>query len=110
VSLKAKSNELSQVFLAAGFLLPGDSTKKEELAWGSLLPQGLPRVLILGHHGSRTSTSEFLLNHLPLLKLAISSARWRRYQHPHAQVLALLRKHKIPILRTEDWGSVWFEQ
>ncbi len=107
---KAGSNEQSQVFITDGFLLPGDSTQKEEPQWAKALPKTERiRVLILGHHGSRTSTSDFLLSRIPKLKLAVASARWRRYHHPHAQVLASLQKHKIPILRTEDWGSLWFE-
>jgi competence protein ComEC len=110
ITSKAKSNELSQIFLSNGFLIPGDSTLKEERLWANSLPiSDSPRILILGHHGSRTSTSDYLLNKLPNLKQAVASARWRRYRHPHPQVLLMLQKHKIPILRTEDWGSIWFE-
>lgn len=61
-----KDNDLSSVFLVQNqFLIPGDSTEKAEKIW-SLDPRlPLARVFILGHHGSSTSTSEILLEHLP---------------------------------------------
>lgn len=64
------------------------------------------RVLALGHHGSRTSTSKDLLKELPNLKLAIASARKRRYGHPHRETVEALGKFKVPILSTEDWGNI----
>ncbi|MBK7961611.1 MAG: hypothetical protein IPK04_10715 [Bdellovibrionales bacterium] len=67
------------------------------------------KVLILGHHGSKTSTSEALLQRLPRLKFAIATARESRYGHPHFVVLNRLRQHRIPILRTEDWGHIGLE-
>ncbi|WP_413584632.1 ComEC/Rec2 family competence protein [Bdellovibrio sp. HCB274] len=106
---KADTNAASQVVAFKRFLFPGDSPIKAESLW-----QGLPwvtnaRVLVLGHHGSRTSTSEELLDHLPVLKMAIASARWERYKHPHAEVIYRLKKRQIPLLKTEDWGNIWFE-
>ncbi len=106
---KANANDLSQIFLTHGFLIPGDSTQKEEKIWATALPQTSVRVLVLGHHGSRTSTSDFLLDHLSQVKMGISSARWQRYRHPHAETVARLKRHHIALLRTEDWGHLWFE-
>jgi competence protein ComEC len=67
------------------------------------------RILVLGHHGSRTSTSSLLLDHLPRLTAAVSSARFRKYGHPHARVRRDLAKRHIPLLRTEEWGNLHFE-
>lgn len=104
------SNESSRIISAETILLPGDSTIRMEKSWCFLM-KGLEKIkiLLLGHHGSRTSTSQELLNHLPRLKMAIASARQRRYGHPHLTVRQRLRKNRIPLLRTEDWGHIRIE-
>lgn len=103
-------NEVSRVFVTEREVLPGDSIEKAERQWASKLPSKRLRVLILGHHGSRTSTSETLLQNLPHLRQAVASARKRRYGHPHPDVLARLKAHGVATLRTEDWGSIYFER
>jgi competence protein ComEC len=101
------ANAKSWVVLWRGVLAPGDSPREQEKIWVHRL-QGLDstRYLILGHHGSRTSTSMDLLAHLPHVELAISSARYRRYRHPHPEVVRELRQARIPLLRTEEWGTI----
>jgi len=109
--LGKKTNALSHVLLVQkNILIPGDSTSPEEKIWS--YEKGLlqTRLLVLGHHGSKTSTSEELLSHLPRLKIAVASARQARYGHPHFEVLERLKKHRIPVLRTEDWGNIWFQE
>ena len=102
------TNDLSWVQFENGFLLPGDSTKKAEKNWANNFKIILEtKVLVLGHHGSRTSTSAILLNKLPHLQMAIASARKAKYGHPHQEVLQRLQKKKTPVLKTEDWGSIW---
>ncbi len=105
---KKSSNEQSSVVLYKNFLFPGDSPAQQEMTWGPQLPKAHKIVLILGHHGSKSSTSEYLLNNLSI-RQSISSARWKRYHHPHPQVLARLQIKKIPNLRTEDWGHIIFQ-
>ncbi|MEK2645949.1 ComEC/Rec2 family competence protein [Bdellovibrio sp. BCCA] len=104
------SNEQSRVVLYRNILLPGDSPSSQEKIWRHLSWVHRSRVLILGHHGSATSTSAELLQSLPSLKLSISSARWARYKHPHSTTEYRLIKRHIPLLRTEDWGNIWLEQ
>ena len=113
------SNDLSRVFALGtgssplkrgdGIIVPGDSTSREELHWGPLATRSRPTVLVLGHHGSHTSSSEFLLKHLPELRLAISSARFARYGHPHPEIVRRLRAHGVALLRTEEWGTIRIE-
>ena len=105
---KASTNESSQVVLAHQILIPGDSPKKEELKWANQSLLSNTKGLILGHHGSRSSTSLYLLKHLPKLQWAIATARYKRYKHPHPEVIGRLQKNKTPILKTEDWGSIEF--
>jgi competence protein ComEC len=101
------SNGWSRVAIWKGVLLPGDSTKVEEKKWHFQL-EGISktRVLILGHHGSRSSTSQTLLASLPNLKMAVASARHARYGHPHADTVKRLVEARIPLLTTEDWGTI----
>ena len=102
------TNQKSFIYLDEGVLLPGDSPQATEKIWAKkFFPIYTTEILILGHHGSRTSTSLLLLNKLPRLKLTIASARHGRYGHPHKETLTRLKKNKTPVLKTEDWGSIW---
>jgi len=109
-SLSKDSNSMSHVSQWNRFLIPGDSPIHEESRWVPQLrhPERV-EVLVLGHHGSRTSTSDMLLRHLPRLTMAVASARWVKYHHPHPEVIARLRRHHIALIKTEDWGNVWFD-
>lgn len=101
------SNEASSVVSWRQMLMPGDSTKGMEKTWvWNLSDLKEIKFLALGHHGSRTATSNLLLDHLPNLKLAIASARRKRYGHPHIETKRILQKFKVPTLSTEDWGHI----
>jgi len=101
------ANAKSWVVLWRGVLAPGDSPRDQEKLWTRHL-EGLEKVrfFILGHHGSRTSTSVELLQRLTHVKLAIASSRFRRYGHPHEEVVRELDHARIPLLRTEEWGTI----
>ncbi len=104
-----RANDLSRIYeLKDKWLFPGDSTSAAEKVWSENVPPTI-QFLALGHHGSRTSTSEQLLSRLPHLRMAIASARFARYGHPHAETRERLRRHMIPLLVTEDWGDLVFE-
>lgn len=105
---RAPKNAASRIFEVRSFLLlPGDSPTTQERLWLKRLrsPRSL-RFLVLGHHGSRTSTSPELLAKMPGLKQAIASARRARYGHPHVSIAKRLNEKGIALLRTEEWGSI----
>jgi competence protein ComEC len=105
-SSEGAANERSRVALAEGVLIPGDSTRTQEKIWVRAFRKiSQTRILVLGHHGSRTSTSKELMRTLNL-NMAIASARFRRYGHPHREVRAQLQRARVPLLRTEDWGTI----
>jgi len=108
LSPKAKiKNASSTVVESQQILIPGDSRQKEERQWlTNLSKENKIRILILGHHGSRSSTSQALLHRLPTLKMAIASQRTKKYGHPHLDVRKKLDDFKIPLLLTESWGSI----
>lgn len=103
------TNFHSEIFLYKKFLMPGDSIMAAEKWWVNQIssPQRI-KVLVLGHHGSKTSTSIRLLNALPFLSQCISSSRKTKYGHPHQETLARLKIKKCPHLNTEKWGHIHF--
>lgn len=63
-------------------------------------------ILMLGHHGSKYSTSnEFLKEVNPKLAI-ISVGKNNRYDHPSKRVLNLLKKRDIKLLRTDIDGDI----
>lgn len=112
------ANARSHVFLTsaspassrtAKILIPGDSPSREEKKWVRMLLDQTVWLFILGHHGSRTSTSETLVRRLPFVHMAVASSRMAKYGHPHPNVVRRLKLHGIALLKTEDWGSLRFE-
>lgn len=103
-------NDLSRVFLVAKkILIPGDAPQRVEQGWNIKNLNALHTThLLLGHHGSKTSTSQFLLTKLKTLKQAIASARKKRYGHPHLIVRKRLMDAGISLITTEEWGHLYF--
>ena len=88
------------------FLLPGDA---EMLVNQALLQRGADvraTVLKLGHHGSRTSTTESWLRAVQPQWGIISAGAGNSYGHPHPEVIAALDKLGIQYLRTDEHGTI----
>lgn len=125
VCKRAQDRELSEIFGGAQardansesrvlvikktILVPGDSSQKEEKLWGAKVPAGI-KIVVLGHHGSKTATSSLLLSKVQGALSAVASARRKKYGHPHFEVRARLKISGIPLLQTEKWGNIHFEQ
>lgn len=103
-------NKLSQFFHSDRWLITGDAPQALEKEWlthtDDEVEQRITR-LILGHHGSKTSTSPELLNHLSHLRQCISSSREKKYGHPHPDVRQRLLSH-CSLIRTEDWNHIHY--
>jgi competence protein ComEC len=102
-------NERSLIYVVDGrILIPGDSTARQEQQWARDLSEALTgvRILVAGHHGSKTSTSDALLRALPKVDLAMASSRKRVYGHPHFTVVSRLRHHFVPLVATEQFGAL----
>lgn len=61
--------------------------------------------LIVGHHGSAGSTTDFLLDALTP-ETAVISVGENSYGHPTPEVLERLQSRGIPVLRTDEDGSI----
>jgi beta-lactamase superfamily II metal-dependent hydrolase len=92
-------------------LLPGDAEATERGWWERTVPDLCRNcaVLKLAHHGSRNGTDARWLE-LVQPSLAIASmGRSNEFGHPHAETLSLLRHEGIPLLRTDQNGTVAIE-
>lgn len=87
------------------FLFMGDASIKveEEIMKKENLKTD---YLILGHHGSKTSSSLEFLKFLKLKYGLISSGRNNLYHHPSREVIEILEKLKIKHLNTQDVGTI----
>lgn len=90
-------------------LVPGDAYKKQELGLLSSRDILSIRFLLVGHHGSKTSSHEHFVRKLKNLEQAIVSARRSKYGHPHAHTTATFRRLKAPVITTEDFGTLIYE-
>ncbi len=98
------------VYGNTSFLLTGDSPKRIEEYITSLDGEALSSsVLKLGHHGSRTSTSEFFLGAVNPQYVIISAGLGNRYGHPHKEVTSSLKEFEIDSLKTYENGTIIFK-
>lgn len=105
----AKNDNSCILLLSFGqqtILVTGDASKEVEQQLMVAHPRLQADVLILGHHGSQTSSS---LKFLQQLKpaLALNSAGWQNhYQHPARSVVASLNLLQIPLWNTAEYGAL----
>jgi competence protein ComEC len=68
----------------------------------------LPRLelLVVGHHGSRTSTSYELLAATSPEVAIISAGLDNQHGHPHAEVVVRLYRFGVSIYRTDRSGTI----
>jgi competence protein ComEC len=104
-----KTNDSSVFLLAQTVLITGDATQKMEKTWLNKIPLHKVQILLAGHHGSRTSLSPLLLKKALRLRMAIISAEKKKYGHPHKETVEKLRRAHIPMVKTEDFGSIAVE-
>lgn len=91
------------------FTLTGDSPKNIEeylvLVEGEHLKSD---VLKVGHHGSRTSTSELFLDEVQPTFAVISASKDNSYGHPHVEVTDALFNARVETFNTAEEGTITF--
>ena len=93
-------------FGTTSFLFTGDM---ETLAETDLLDAGMDvsaDVLKVGHHGSSTSTGYRFLYEVDPDYAVISVGADNTYGHPHRETVAILYDADIPMLRTDELGTI----
>ena len=89
-------------------LLTGDAERPiedEMVEHAHLRPITLLKV---GHHGSRTSSSEEFLDLVQPRFAFISDGYMNQFHHPHPQVLQRLAEHHAAVFRTDQRGLITF--
>ncbi len=86
-------------------LITGDMSADIERRLTALYTLPDIEVLVAGHHGSKYSTSEILLDAVTP-ELALISVGYNSYGHPSAQTLARLAYFGVDVYRTDQNGAV----
>jgi competence protein ComEC len=90
-------------------LLTGDIGAEVERALIPSLTPARVRVLKVAHHGSRTSTSQELLDAWRPSVALISCGRGNRFGHPATEVVGRLESAGAHVLRTDRDGQITLE-
>jgi len=88
-------------------LLMGDVTAEveQEMVWRNMIKMEV-EVLVVGHHGSKSSTSLELLETVKPKEAVISVGKNNRYGHPGQEVITRLNDWGIKIRRTDEEGDI----
>jgi competence protein ComEC len=84
-------------------LLTGDANEKTELEILQKHPQLDIDILKAGHHGSKTSTSEKLLDAITPKQVIISAGANNSYKHPHPDVMNKIKTRNIEIKEVKNY-------
>lgn len=114
MSHPSNNNEFSCVLYlrsreGCSLLLMGDLDKAGERMLLPQLPEGPIDWLVVGHHGSHTSTSAALLRKERPRAAIISRGRFNRFHHPAADVVRRLKRSGAVLIDTALDGSVSLE-
>ena len=98
------------VYGDTSIMFTGDSPENVEHYLVSLDDKNLKSdVLKVGHHGSRTSSSEEFVGFVSPTYATISLGQGNSYGHPHKETLDTLEKFDIKTLRTDQQGTITIE-
>lgn len=103
-------NERSGVFLfEAGkkrILFMGDASKEVERRVLLSYPELKANVLVVGHHGSNTSSGFLFLQSIDPKLCVISVGEGNKYGHPHKEVIANIESLGLEYHRTDKKGTL----
>lgn len=88
------------------FVMCGDAEAKAE---ADIAGNGMDisaDVLKVGHHGSRTSTSNEFLDRVNPSTAVIQCGAGNSYGHPHKETMTKLKERKIQVFRTDQDGTI----
>lgn len=95
------------VYGGTSFLFTGDLELEGEaqiLQYNAALKSD---VLKVGHHGSKTSSSEYFLERV-LPKIAVVSVGYKnKFRHPNKDVMKRISRYTENIHRTDQLGALW---
>lgn len=90
-------------------IFTGDAPMKTETMIINLDQEKLEtKILQLGHHGSKTSTSDMFLKTTQPNYAVASAGKNNRYGHPANEVVNRVLKNNTPLLTTKELGTITF--
>ena len=102
-----KSCVLRVIANGYALLITGDLSQQYEQKLVATYSNNLySQALILGHHGSKTSSSSLFLDTVKPDYAIVSAAYGNSYYHPHPSVLKRLNARHIAIYRTDYQGAL----
>lgn len=89
-------------------MLTGDSTMKTEkiILEENSEARLKSTILKVGHHGSRTSSSDSFVKAVAPVYALISNGKDNKYGHPHKETLDTLAQFVVKVLRTDLLGAI----
>lgn len=107
LSSNDKSGILKIVYGQTSFLFIGDAgTKIEKILVNKFAGFLDSDVLKVGHHGSKTSTSDEFVNYTSPEFALISAGIKNSFGHPSDEVLLKLIRNEVKLLRTDKSGGI----
>ncbi len=99
IVLRIEKDNISYMFM-------GDAEETNEISrkWTQTT------ILKIGHHGSKSSTSESFLNQVMPKISIISVGEDNKYGHPHSEILEKLTRINSKIYMTKDLGNILIVQ
>lgn len=91
-----------------GWLFTGDLEETGEQILMKQYPKMSVDILKVGHHGSRTSSSEIFIDFYNPKTALISVGENNRYNHPNNEVIERLERQGTVIYRTDEDGGVLY--
>ena len=82
------------------FLFLGDATKQEEIRIANTYNVKVD-IIKIGHHGSKTSTSEEMIQKFRPQYAFICTGRVSKFGFPHDEVISTLQNYQVNIYRTD---------
>jgi len=89
------------------FIFTGDAEDISERAMVASGQDLRADVIKIGHHGSRTSSSDIFLDAVQPSAAVISAGTGNQFGHPHRVVLERLATRGVEIYRTDEMGTVF---
>ncbi|AQT85455.1 beta-lactamase domain-containing protein [Paenibacillus larvae subsp. larvae] len=108
-SYKDNNNNSAVVRLTHGanaILLTGDAESESEQDMIALKAELSADLMLVGHHGSNSSTTAAFLNKVKPKAAVIQVGKGNKYGHPKEKVLQRLEKQGVKVYRNDEQGTI----
>ncbi|WP_258240525.1 DNA internalization-related competence protein ComEC/Rec2 [Pseudidiomarina homiensis] len=87
-------------------LVTGDIEKQSERKLLAELAPVQADLLVIPHHGSKSSSESYFVRHVKPAAALLSRGRNSAYGHPHREVMATYQALRVPIIDTARGGQI----